>query len=195
MTRALNNLAAIAVRMNVAVLAVTHVVKSARGRDPLGRIAGPLAYGTVARSVWVTAHNPHRQSESFDYVLVNAKHSNSKPGGGWGFSIEDVVAFDEFGPHIGSAIRWGKRLLGHADEILHQVERCANKKAESREKAVDFLMSELKGKAVPYPEILQRATSQGISGGTLMRAKKLLGLISTKQSGVRHGHSIWSLPT
>lgn len=194
-TRALNNLAAIAIRMNVAVIAVTHVVKSARGRDPLGRIAGPLAYGTVGRSVWVTAHNPHRHSESFDFVLVNAKSSNSKPGGGWGYSIEEVVAWDEFGPQEASVIRWDQRFSGRADETLQQVERCANKKAETREKAVDFLMAELKGKSVPYPDILLRATSQGISGGTLVRAKKFLGVISGKEAGVKHGRSIWSLPT
>lgn len=194
-TRALNNLAAIAIRMNVAVLAVTHVVKSARGRDPLGRIAGPLAYGTVGRSVWVTAHNPHRGSESFDFVLVNAKSSNSKPAGGWGYRIEEVVAWDEFGPQAASAIRWDQRFCGRADEIFQQVERCASKKAETRDKAVDFLMMELKGKSVPYPDILQRATSQGISGGTLARAKKFLGVISRKEAGVKHGRSIWSLPT
>lgn len=194
-TRALNKLAAIAIRMNVAVLAVTHVVKSARGRDPLGRIAGPLAYMTVGRSVWVTAHNPHRDSESFDYVLVNAKSSNSKSGGGWGYNIVGVIGYDEFGPLEGSAIQWGQQFSGRADETLQQIERCSSKKAKTLEKAEDFLMAELKGKSVPYPDILQRATNRGISSGTLMRAKKNRGVISIKESGVKHGRSIWSLPT
>jgi hypothetical protein len=194
-TRALNNLAAIAIRLNVAMLAVTHVVKSARGRDPLGRVAGPLAYGSVGRSVWVTAHNPNRGSQSFDFVLVNAKSSNSKPAGGWGYCIEQLVGWDEFGPQVASAIRWDQRFVGHADEILQDVERCSNKKAESRERAVEFLMKELKGRSVPFPDILQRAASQGISNGTLVRAKKFLGVISNKETVVKHGRSIWSLPT
>ncbi|WP_295763841.1 AAA family ATPase [Undibacterium sp.] len=193
-TRALNNLAAIAIRMNVAVLAVTHVVKAARGRDSLARIAGPLAYATIGRSVWVTAHNPHRNSESFDYVLVNAKSSNSKPGGGWGYSIVDAIGYDEFGPQEGSVIRWDERFSGRAEETLQQVERCSHKKAETREKAENFLISELKGKSVPYPDILLRAANQGISSGTLVRAKKILGVISAKETGVKHGRSIWSLP-
>lgn len=194
-TRALNNLAAIAIRMNVAVLVVTHVVKAARGRDSLGRIAGPLAYATIGRSVWVTAHNPHRDSESFDYIFVNAKSSNSKPAGGWGYSIVGVIGYDEFGPQEGSVIQWGQRFSGRADETLQQVERCSNKKAEVLEKAEDFLTAELKGKSVPYPDILLRATNRGISVGTLMRAKKNRGVISVKETGVKHGRSIWSLPT
>jgi len=194
-TRALNNLAAIAITLNVSVLAVTHVVKSARGRDPLNRVAGPLAYGTVGRSVWVTAHNPNRASESFDFVLVNAKSSNSKPAGGWGYSISEVVSWDEFGPQSASAIRWDRRFFGRADEIFQQVERYASKRAKSRGKAVEFLLKELKGKSVPYPDLLLRAASQGISGGTLARAKKFLGVISRKETGVKHGRSIWSLPT
>lgn len=193
-TRALNNLAATARRLNVAVLAVTHVVKSARGRDPLGRIAGPLAYGTVARSVWVTAHNPHRNREPFDFVLLNVKSSNSKPAGGWGYSIKDIITYDEFGPREQTATCWVQRFSGRADEILQRVERNERKRSGSLDKTVNFLLAELRGKAVPYPELLRCATANGFSAGTLARAKKLLSVVSKKRAGVLHGCSIWSLP-
>lgn len=192
--RALDNLAAVAVRLDVAILAVHHVVKSAKGRDPLGRVAGPLAFGGKPRSVWVTAHNPNRVNGEDDFVLVNAKASLTAPGGGWSYRIDSAIVADEYGPVETSAIHWGLRYEGRAADILQEIERTPKKKADAIEMGIQFLEKLLQDGPVAHPVILQKAIAIGLSGGTLVRAKKERGIMHKKQKGVKHGPTYWFLP-
>ena len=192
--RAFDNLTEVAVRLNVAILAAHHVVKCAKGRDPLGRVAGPLAYGGKPRAVWVTAHNPNRVNGEDDFVLVNAKSSLTAPGGGWSYRIRPAVVSNEYESIETSIIHWGKRYEGRASDILQQVESVPTKKADALERAIHFLEELLKEGPVAHPEIHQKAMAAGISGGTLARARKALGVAHKKQSGVRHGPYFWRLP-
>ena len=192
--RALNNLAAVAVRLDVAILVVHHVVKSAKGRDPLGRVAGPLAYGGKPRAVWVTADSPNGADGADDFVLVNAKASLTAPGGGWGYRIDKTVVSDIYGTMETSVIRWGQRHEGRASDILQKIERAPVKKVNALEKAINFLEKLLQDGPIAYPEIHQKAIAAGISGGTLMRANKDRGIGHKKQAGVKHGPYFWFLP-
>ena len=192
--RALDNLTVVAARLNVGILAGQHVVKSAKGRDPLGRVAGPLAYGGKPRAVWVTAHNPDRVNGEDDFVLVNVKSSLTAPAGGWGYRIEKAVVANEYESFGTSIIRWGQRYEGRASDILQQIESVPTKKSDALERAIHFLEKLLQGGPVAHPEISQKAMATGISGGTLARAKKELGVAHRKQSGVPHGPYYWFLP-
>ena len=192
--RELDKLAEVAMKLNVAILGAHHVVKSARGRDPLGRVAGPLAYGGKPRAVWVTAHNANKRNGEDDFVLVNAKASLTADAGGWSYRITGATVADEYGPLETSVIRWGKRYEGRASDILQQIERAPEKKADALEKAIRFLEKLLQDGPVAYPEIQRSAMENGISGGTLVRAKKERGITHKKQSGSKHGAYYWSLP-
>ncbi|WP_319244048.1 AAA family ATPase [uncultured Propionivibrio sp.] len=192
--RALDNLAEVSARLNVAILGGHHVVKSAKGRDPLGRVAGPLAYGGKPRAVWVTAHNTNRRTGEDDFVLVNAKASLTANAGGWSYRIDSATVADEYGPLATSVVRWGQRYEGRASDILQQIERAPKKEADALEKAIRFLEKLLQDGPVAYPEIQRSAMESGISGGTLVRAKKERGITHKKQSGSKHGAYYWSLP-
>lgn len=187
--KAMDELAAASVQLDLASLAVHHVVKSAKGRDPLGRVAGPLAYGGKPRSVWVTTDN-HRDG---DQALVNVKASLSAPVGGWAYRIELKVHANEFGPVRAPVIRWGQRFEGRATEIMEQIERAPMKQGNAVLQAITFLLRLLQHGPVSYPEIQQKALAAGISGGTLARAKKELGVECRKQAGMKYGSYVWSL--
>jgi putative DNA primase/helicase len=192
--RSLDHLAVASARLNLAILAAQHVVKSAKGRDPLGRVAGPIAYGGKPRAVWVTAHNPNKINGEDDFVLVNVKSSLTAPAGGWGYRIEKKNVANEYDVIETSVIRWGQRYEGLASEILQEIERTPAKKADALERAIHFLEKILQKGPVSHPEIHQQAMAKDISGGTLARAKKALGVTHRKQSGVPHGPYCWFLP-
>ena len=187
--RSMDNLAMAAERLDVAILGGHHVVKAARGRDPLGRVAGPLAYGGKPRCVWVTTPC----ADGNTYGLVNVKTSLTAPAGGWGYRIESAQVADEYGLYETSVVRWLERYEGRPGDILERIEQKPSRKQSALQLAEVFLLETLRGGPVPYPEVCRRAQDAGISNGTLMRAKHYLQVSHQKQSGVRHGQSLWFL--
>lgn len=87
--RAMDPLVALGKKHSCAILGIMHLNKSSKGKEPLDRLNGSLAFGSIARTVLFTARatsgSPNVDQPSC--VLVRAKSNIGPDGGGFGYRI------------------------------------------------------------------------------------------------------------
>lgn len=195
--RAFERLARLAKFLDVAILGLAHVVKSAKGKDPLNRVAGPLAVGGAPRSILVTAKIQDESSEiEGSHVLVRVTTLNNALGG-HAYAIEGCSVDGGNGPIETSKIVWKQSLDGTASEIIEKAERkeSTEKSIEKLDKAIALLKDKLKDGPCTHSEIEKSAKDVGVSDRNLQKAKKELGIISEKQKGAGQFSPFeWRLP-
>ncbi len=195
--RAFERLARLAKFLDVAIVGLAHVVKSARGKDPLNRVAGPLAVGGAPRSILVTAKIQDESSEiEGSHVLVRVTTLNNALGG-HAYAIEGCSVDGGNGPIETSKIVWKQSLEGTASEIIEMAERKEStaKSIEKLDKAIALLKDKLKDGPCTHSEIEKSAKDVGVSDRNLQKAKKELGIISEKQKGAgQYSPFEWRLP-
>ena len=76
-----------AAKSGMAVIGITHYRKGSQDNAAIERVMGSLAYTASARSVWCVGKQANK-SGGTDNILVRAKASYSKDGGGFKYSIE-----------------------------------------------------------------------------------------------------------
>lgn len=186
--RGLQPLVDLAQELNCAVLGVTHFSKNTNGRSPLERITGSLAFGALARVVWVTAKS---DDSSDKRLLLKAKSNICSDEGGYEYEIfhKNLVGH----PGVAaSSVRWGEPVEGSARVLLGQVESCDSEdRSSALSEAEEFLVQFLSQGTVSSMVVMEKAKSFGISCATLRRASKKLGVKSVKL-GMNQGWG-WSL--
>ena len=168
----------------VAAIGITHYSKSTRGKDPLERVTGSIAFGALARIVFGTGKSTEEDGSN---VMARVKSNIGPDGGGF----EYTIAYGEIQPGVvGSRIEWGQPLEGTAREILNACED--DEPGGELEDAIWWLKAELQDGPVATKELQQLAKEAGHAWATVRRAKSELGAESEKaafQGGWR-----WYLP-
>ncbi len=190
-------------KYNCAVLGISHITKSSKGKDPLDRVVGSMGFTAVARIVlMVAAIKSDLPSDGPSRcVLVRAKTNIGPNLGGFMYHIEPVEFTTDMGLISSSRVSWDETPIeGSASEILKFAEGNGGGRGDRESGklsvAEDFLKMILADGPVSYPDIQSQAFQAGISRGTLVRAKSELNVKSYKQSGAGSASpSMWFLST
>lgn len=186
--RSLQPLVDLADEIECAVLGITHFSKNTSGRNPLERITGSLAFGALARVVWVTAKGDGVTDKR---VLLRAKSNIGSDDGGYEYELSQTALSDHPGVSAASVV-WGEPLDGSARAVLGSIESPeSDSQRGALAEAEDFLLKFLGNDVVPYERIKLEADSLGIKIATLRRAKDSLRVRSEKL-GMSQGWG-WSL--
>jgi putative DNA primase/helicase len=170
--------------LDCCVVGITHFTKGSGGKNPTERVTGSQAFTAFARMTIVSA----KDEDSDDCVIARSKSNISVDRGGLKYRIEPVTIQGNIET---TKISWQGAVEGGAREILQDLEP-----DESKGNA---------GKVKQAAEWLELAMSQGrelevsripdesqFSIATLKRAKKLLPIVSRKESN--NGGWYWSMP-
>jgi putative DNA primase/helicase len=168
--RALQPLVDFAAEVGCVVLGITHFTKSSVGRDPVERVTGSLAFGTVPRLVMATA----KVDTGGKRRLVRAKSNIGPDGGGYEYDlIQEPLAGFDFGAQ---RVAWGARLEGTARQLLNEVEQAEGSSAEgAQSKAGAFLRETLAGGEMAVAQLKSAAEARGLAWRTVERARQSLG--------------------
>ena len=185
--RALQPLVDLGEKLGCAVLGITHFTKNTKGKDPLERVTGSLAFGALARIVLAAAKITN--GNTVKHIFCRAKSNIGVDHGGFEYDLHQKELEDHKGI-IPSYVLWGKAVEGSARELL------AENKSNSGESEVDeaeqFLREVLADGRMPQKEIEKDYKGAGYSLATIKRAKKRLGVISEKDGMT--GGWFWKLP-
>ncbi|SAK51059.1 TOPRIM domain-containing protein [Caballeronia glebae] len=183
---ALESLVRFAEAVGCAVLCLTHVSKGSSRRSPLERVMGGLAYGAVPRMVLIAARVSGRTEDGLQRgVLVRAKTNIASTDGGFEYLIQPVEVQVDGKVIQTSRIGWSSELLeGSADEILKSAAGDAEEMPGGElGRAAEFLLNVLANGSMLCSEVESLAVAAGISSTTLKRARKRVGVLSSKQTG------------
>jgi hypothetical protein len=178
--RGLQPLVDLAGELRSALLGVTHFSKGTSGRDPVERITGSLAFGALARMVWVAAKQDTDDDRPARRVLLRAKSNIGPDGGGFAYDLRQEPLPDY--PDIEtSRVIWGDAIEGTAREVLADAE-AQGEDAEERRDAVSWLRELLSGGELPVNEVKRQADDAGHAWRTVQRAMRAAG-VESKRSG------------
>jgi putative DNA primase/helicase len=178
--RGLQPLVDLAGELRCALLGVTHFSKGTSGRDPVERITGSLAFGALARMVWVAAKQDTDDDRPARRVLLRAKSNIGPDGGGFAYDLRQEPLPDY--PDIeASRVIWGDAIEGTAREVLADTE-AQGEDAEERRDAVSWLRELLSGGELPVNEVKRQADDAGHAWRTVQRAMRAAG-VESKRSG------------
>jgi RecA-family ATPase len=181
--RALAPLAALAERLNVAIVIVRHLNKNSGEGNPLYRGGASIGIIGAARSGLLAANDPDGESGQSRILASTKSNLGLLPP-----SLRYVIE-----PH-GDSIRvqWCGESEYRAAALL--VAPADEEEVTAVEEAEEFLLSILQDGAVWAKEIVQRAKAEGHSEKTLRRAKARLDLKTYHEGFGKEGKWMWELP-
>ncbi len=190
--RGLQPLVDLGASLGAAVLGVTHLSKGTAGRDPLERVTGSLAYGALARLVWLAARQAPDDGTPERRVLMRAKSNIGPDGEGFEYTLTNGELPERPGV-TASRVEWGKPVAGTARDVLADVEPSGDpEERQDRRDAADWLRGLLTGDAVPVKAVRGQADAAGFSWRTMQRVMRDLGVVS-RRDGFGKG-AVWHLP-
>ncbi|HAT8744781.1 TPA: AAA family ATPase [Legionella pneumophila] len=176
--RSLQPLVDLATHLGIAVLGITHFTKGTSGREPVERITGSLAFGALARIVFIAAKSQEK-NETGDAIRIfmRAKSNIGSDEDGFEYELQQAT-LDDNSMIIASHVSWGKKIHGTAKALLTSIE-CSQKNNKIGE-AKEFLRDLLVGSPLMQSEIEKECNTAGIAWATARRAKKELNIESVK---------------
>jgi putative DNA primase/helicase len=171
-------LAALAGKLGVAILCVTHLRKSAGAA--VYRAMGSIAFAAAARSVWAVALDPEDTERR---LLLEVKQNLSPNCGGLAFRIETQNNV----PHL--AWEPGTVALSANDVLAVDGSEGQSERKEAEEWLRDYLADGPAGAR----EVIAAAGHVGVTKTTLWRAATSLAIVKRKLGGRGAGWE-WSLP-
>jgi putative DNA primase/helicase len=188
--RSLQPLIDLANDLGCAILGVTHFSKGSSGREPLERITGSLAFGALARMVWVTAQQKEDESNPSRRLLLRAKSNIGPEGGGFVYDLRQEPLPDHPGIEASRAI-WIEAIQGSARDLLAEVEAQDEDRSATSD-AIEWLREALAAGPRSAREVQQEAKGAGIGEKPLRTARERLR-IKPQKSGFDSGW-VWALP-
>lgn len=189
--RELQPIVDLAAELRAALLGITHFTKGSEGSQPIDRVTGSLAFGALARVVWVAAQkHDDDEGEPGARILMIAKSNIGPDKGGYEYRLQQSALYSN--PDIiASVVSWGDAIEGNARDILAEVEAAKDKDKESKlREAEDFLLELLADGPVPTQKVRATAHKAGIAWRTIERAKAELKILTGKPGD----DWSWSLP-
>ena len=171
-------LAELAALHNVAVVVVTHLNKNA-GSAAMHRVTGSLAFIAAARAGWLVAAD---KNDAKRRLFLPIKSNLAADVSGLAFSIIDGALAWERGP-----------VTLTADDALAGNERKDGR--TERDDAADWLRELLADGPMRKADVDAVADENGVSKGTLRRAKTKAGVLSRKHGVGKESHWTWELPS
>jgi hypothetical protein len=170
-----------------AIVVVAHLNKG-EGSDPLRRIGGSVGIAAAARSVLLLARDPSdpEGERGSQRVLAHAKSNLGPPAASLTFAVEEVEL--EGGVRTARVRELG--LSAYLASELLTVER--HERGSKVGDAIGLLGEMLASRPRPVTELEAAAQERDISWETMKRAKKVLGIESSKPSF--GGGWAWQLP-
>jgi hypothetical protein len=177
----LEPLASFAEAEGLAFLALSHPPKAVQAKA-INNVTGSLAFVAASRIVLLAINEPGTDR----HLLLSVKNNLAPLAPGLGYHIaQRIVGPGIVAPHI---VWDATPVRMTADELLAAGHEDDNAIREAREFLADMLMDG----PMPTATVEERAVTHGISDRTLGRARKLLGVKSTK-TGFEGGWEL-SLP-
>lgn len=191
--RGLAPLVDLAVRLDAALLGVTHYSKGTGGRDPLERVTGSIAFGALARVVLGTVRMEAEDGQPQRMMMARAKSNIGPDGGGFVYAFEQIELAG-FPGVSASRIVWGAAVEGTARELLAEPEADDRREAPAREEAEDWLREMLEAGPIRTEEVKAEAKAAGLTWSTIRRAKDAIGAKAVRQGYGEDGGWFWKLP-
>lgn len=177
--RALRPLTDMAQRTGVALVANRHLNKdSTSGAKAMQRGTGSMALIAAARSAWHVGKLPDDDEVVY---LATFKHNLTRR--------PPALKYRIVAPSGVPVIQWEGESTVTADQLVGAANAEPDTKLEETVERIRDLLSE---GAQPAVFMERRAADWGVSATTLKRAKKTIGVVSSKQGAV--GGWMWSLP-
>lgn len=173
-------LSRLAERNRCAIVAVRHLTKSGKER-PIYRGLGSIDITAACRSVLLVGADPDRPAKR---AVVQIKNNLAEMGSALGYTLSD------------GTFSWTGTSNLTADRLLSASR--GDEEHSALEEAQQFLLELLSRGSQPAKDVEREAKRAGISGRTLWRAKRSLGVTSQKEKEIRSGNDgyqwIWGLP-
>jgi len=182
----------LAERTGTAVVLIAHITKAVQGGRALARIVGSGDVGAAARSALYCGRIDGADGRT-EHAVVPAKASLAKRRPGISYEIVGAQVETDEGPADVGLFRY----LGRSE--LTERDLLAAREGDTKlAEAEDFVTEQLRDGPVAQKDVEAAAKREGISMGTLRRAKKRRHVISERCSleGEERGkgHFVWSLP-
>jgi hypothetical protein len=164
----------------VAILCVTHINKSEH-RTSLNRMSGSIAFGALARFVFVVTkdqENPKRR------LMLQAKNNLAEDAKVLAYSIKDIDGFP--------MVEWENEYVTVSADAAFSNEN--KQKTSEMNDAVSWLLELLSSGKMKSKEIAVLAQEEGFSVATVRRAKKKLGVIPIREEYGEEGSWWCELP-
>ena len=183
--RSLQPLVDLAQASGCAVLGITHLTKGTQGRDPLERVTGSLAFGAIARAVWLTAKGSNDENDP-KRVLTLAKSTCATDGGGIEYQIKQVKIENDIET---STCEFGQTLKGSAKSIIAGLE---NEEISTKQDNCEAWLTDLlsSGKMLKK-DVLQVGDLDGFSKRTIERVASKICLFEREKK--RGGGTLFRL--
>jgi putative DNA primase/helicase len=189
--KGLQPLVDLAIQNNCAVLGITHFSKGTGGRNPVERLTGSLAFGAVARIVWVAAKGDATE-DSEERVFCRAKSNIGPDSGGFKYQLKHARVYGIESLEA-SVIAWGEPMQGSARDLLATTETDFEEGSALSE-AKGFLVGLLSDGPLPVKAVQKESNEAGHTWATIRRAATALGVQSEKVRGSMTGRWEWCLP-
>lgn len=164
----------------IAVLGITHFSKGTQGRDPTERVTGSLAFGALARIVFVAS-----KTREGNRVFMKSKANIANDEGGFEFDVEQVTVPGMAGVYA-SRIVWGAMVEGNAREVLAEAETEPKEAPAPEPTATDEAMEALRAVLSPGEMLAKEATAvmkqAGFTDKVIRMAREKLG-VTVRRAG------------
>jgi putative DNA primase/helicase len=190
--RGLQPLVTLASEMGCAILGVTHFSKGTGGKDPVERISGSIAFGALARIVFVTAKLPDDEMGSGVRIFCRSKSNIGPDEGGFRYELRQVE-LDSHPDIKASRVQWGDPVSGSARELLARAEETQTHAQIRGDMPQDvWLFDYLTHQAQSATQCMEEALAAGFTKKQIRDARERLRVTSTKRGYA--GGWYWSLP-
>jgi putative DNA primase/helicase len=177
---ALAPLQAMAGELGPAILMVSHLNKGGGAGGAMNRVSGSGAFVAVARSAWLVAKDPQDESER-RRILTPLKNNLGDDQTGFAYRLEGWAS----GDITSSRVVFDPDPVAVSAEDLLQRQSGSGEDGSALAEACDFLRDELTDGSKPSKQIEAAARDAGVSGASLKRARKQLGVKAKKDENGR----------
>lgn len=176
---------------NCAVVGITHLTKGTQGKDPVERLTGSIAFGALARVVFMAVKTVDADN-NVSRIFVRAKSNIGKDDGGFNYELH--LGLVPGHPEINTtSVQWGDWIDGHARDILGDSEQ-SNEDRSSLDDAKQFLRGYLEDGPRDSKSVLAEARRVQISRSTLQRARMQLKIKVSKHGFTKGAGWQWEFP-
>lgn len=172
--------------LNCAILGITHISKGSKGRDPLERVTGSLAFGALARLVIIAAKVT--EDEVTKRIFCRVKSNIGQDGDGFEYEVQQTELEDYKGIFTSFATI-GNALFGPAHRLLAETEQ-----AQEAQDCATFLLDILSQGRMPAKEVYQAGIENGFSNDQIRRAREKLKIKPHKDGFGKGAPFFWDLP-